>query len=219
MLNRGSCHPQIPAKSWGSAGLKILSSSLFPTPHTASCLLFLLLPHSILLISDFVNKSSHSPASTLRNSSYIGLIFLDLASTAEHVAVYDIFVQTQHPSGECMYAFDGDELFYVDLDREETVWDLPEFSKMYAFDAQEAVPYIVSLKNNLRALIQRYNVTQAPSGGFFSSSATRWGGMGGPLVHTQNGTQQHSAGGPSLEWPWAPYYTVEGWCLFSPKRG
>nr|AAH99182.1 RT1-Ha protein [Rattus norvegicus] len=62
-----------------------------------------------------------------------------------------------------MYAFDGDEQFYVDLDREETVWDLPEFSKVYAFDAQEALPYIDSLKNNLRALIQRYNVTQDPS--------------------------------------------------------
>lgn len=66
-----------------------------------------------------------------------------------------------------MYAFDGDEQFYVDLDREETVWDLPEFSKVYAFDAQEALPYIDSLKNNLRALIQRYNITQDPSGGFF----------------------------------------------------
>lgn len=76
-----------------------------------------------------------------------------------------------------MYAFDGDEQFYVDLDREETVWALPEFSKVYMFDAQEALPYIVSLKNNLRALIQRHNVTQAPSGWFFSSSATRWGGM------------------------------------------
>ncbi|XP_034380246.2 RLA class II histocompatibility antigen, DP alpha-1 chain [Arvicanthis niloticus] len=85
------------------------------------------------------------------------------AIKVEHVAIYDIFVQTQHPSGECMYAFDGDDLFYVDLDREETVWDLPEFSKVYAFDAQEALPYIISLKNNLRALIQRYNVTQAPS--------------------------------------------------------
>nr|AAB35454.1 major histocompatibility complex class II alpha chain [Rattus sp.]BAA07637.1 RT1.Ha [Rattus norvegicus] len=85
------------------------------------------------------------------------------AIKAEHVATYDIFVQTQHPSGECMYAFDGDEQFYVDLDREETVWDLPEFSKVYAFDAQEALPYIDSLKNNLRALIQRYNVTQDPS--------------------------------------------------------
>ncbi|XP_021074052.1 RLA class II histocompatibility antigen, DP alpha-1 chain [Mus pahari] len=82
---------------------------------------------------------------------------------AEHIAVYNIFVQTQHASSECMYTFDGDEQFYVDLDREEKVWDLPGFSKVYAFDAQEALPYIVSLKNNLRALIQRYNVTQAPS--------------------------------------------------------
>uniref|UniRef100_A0A8C6MU30 Ig-like domain-containing protein n=1 Tax=Mus spicilegus TaxID=10103 RepID=A0A8C6MU30_MUSSI len=44
---------------------------------------------------------------------------------SEHIAMYDIFVQTQHPSGECMYASDGDEQFDVDLDGEETVWDLP----------------------------------------------------------------------------------------------
>lgn len=47
-----------------------------------------------------------------------------------------------------------------------------EFSKVYAFDAQEALPYIVSLKNNprafvslknnLRALIQRYNDGRTP---------------------------------------------------------
>lgn len=74
MLNRGSCHPQAPAELWGStwewagaAGLKIPSSSLSPTPHTAtSCLLFLLLAHSPLLASsDFINKPSHSPASPL----------------------------------------------------------------------------------------------------------------------------------------------------------
>ncbi|XP_031203721.1 RLA class II histocompatibility antigen, DP alpha-1 chain isoform X2 [Mastomys coucha] len=104
-------------------------------------------------------------AETLRASFLAFLLSLpgSGAIKAEHVAVYDIFVQTQHPSGECMYAVDGDEQFYVDLDREETVWNLPEFSKMYAFDAQEALPYIASLKNNLRALMQRYNVTSAPS--------------------------------------------------------
>ncbi|XP_036023715.1 RLA class II histocompatibility antigen, DP alpha-1 chain [Onychomys torridus] len=85
------------------------------------------------------------------------------AVKADHVAMYDIFAQTQKPSGDCMYAFDGDELFYVDPDREETVWGLPEFSTVYAFDAQEALPYIISLKNNLRAFIQRHNVTQVPS--------------------------------------------------------
>lgn len=99
-----------------------------------------------------------------------------------------------------MYAVDGDEQFYVDLDREETVWNLPEFSKMYAFDAQEALPYIASLKNNLRALMQRHNVTSAPSGGCF---LLWWGGMEVP-VHTQNGRRVPSAEGPSLGWPWAP---------------
>ncbi|XP_035307588.1 RLA class II histocompatibility antigen, DP alpha-1 chain [Cricetulus griseus] len=85
------------------------------------------------------------------------------AIKADHVAMYDIFAQTQKPSGDCVYEFDGDELFYVDLDREETVWGLREFSTVYGFDAQGALPYILSLKDNLRALIQRHNVTQVPS--------------------------------------------------------
>lgn len=125
--------PQIPADPWGSTwewagadGLKILSSSLSPTPHTVSCLLFLL-PYSPFfwpLLTLLINPAIPLPYH-LHNSSYIGLIFLYLASTAEHVAMYDIFVQTQHPSGECMYASDGDEQFDVDLHGEETVWDLP----------------------------------------------------------------------------------------------
>ncbi|XP_021485371.1 RLA class II histocompatibility antigen, DP alpha-1 chain isoform X1 [Meriones unguiculatus] len=82
---------------------------------------------------------------------------------ADHVAVYDIFAQMRQPSGNCVYEFDGDEQFYVDPDREETVWGLAEFSTAYAFDAQEALSYIASLKNNLRALIQRHNFSQASS--------------------------------------------------------
>ncbi|XP_008845264.1 RLA class II histocompatibility antigen, DP alpha-1 chain-like isoform X1 [Nannospalax galili] len=85
------------------------------------------------------------------------------AIKADHVAVYDIFAQMQTPSGDCVYEFDGDEQFYVDFDKEETVWGLPEFSGVFAFDAQGALPYIVSLKNNLKALIQRPNITQAPN--------------------------------------------------------
>lgn len=93
-----------------------------------------------------------------------------------------------------MYQFDGDEHFYVDPDREETVWGLAEFSTAYAFDAQEALSYIASLKNNLRALVQRHNITQAPSGGFscFFFLYTRQGGMGGPRLHTQKGRQMPS---------------------------
>lgn len=96
--------------------------------------------------------------------------------------MYDIFAQTQTPSGDCMYEFDGDEQFYVDLDREETVWGLPEFSTVYGFDAQGALPYIALLKSNLRALIQRHNITQVPSGAgsLAFSSAHPVGEVGGP---------------------------------------
>lgn len=115
-----------------------------------------------------------------------------------------------------MYAVDGDEQFYVDLDREETVWNLPEFSKMYAFDAQEALPYIASLKNNLRALMQRYNVTSAPSGE--SLLLLPWGGMGGPLSTLRMGDgcpllRDPPWGGPGL--PAEPL----GAGAVSPRRG
>lgn len=106
-----------------------------------------------------------SRAEVLRASFLAFLLNLpgSAAVKADHVAMYDIFAQTQTPSGDCMYEFDGDEQFYVDLDREETVWGLPEFSTVYGFDAQGALPYIARLKSNLRALIQRHNITQVPS--------------------------------------------------------
>ncbi|XP_038198806.1 RLA class II histocompatibility antigen, DP alpha-1 chain isoform X3 [Arvicola amphibius] len=106
-----------------------------------------------------------SKAEVLRASFLTFLLSLPGSADikADHVALYDIFAQTQTPSGDCMYEFDSDVQFYVDLDREETVWGLPEFSTVYGFDAQGALPYISRLKSNLRALIQRHNITQVPS--------------------------------------------------------
>ncbi|XP_008848284.1 HLA class II histocompatibility antigen, DP alpha 1 chain-like [Nannospalax galili] len=85
------------------------------------------------------------------------------AIKADHVAIYDIFVQSQKPSGEYMFEFDGDEQFHVDLDKRETNWHLPEFGQAFWFDPQNALPYIASLKNILKFLIQRSNHTQALS--------------------------------------------------------
>lgn len=137
--------------------------------------------------------------------------------------MYDIFAQTQKPSGDCMYEFDGDEQFYVDLDREETVWGLQEFSTVYAFDAQEALPYIVSLKNNLRALIERHNVTQVPSGGgsLVSSSGIQWEGWEGPGPHSEWESLTPSAGGPFLDRPGLPAISggLAAWLLFPLMRG
>lgn len=72
-----------------------------------------------------------------------------------HVSVYAEFVQTRRPSGEYMFEFDGDEQFYVDLDKKETVWQLPEFIHAFDFDAWRRVADIVTAKKNLNILIQR----------------------------------------------------------------
>ncbi|XP_039374944.1 HLA class II histocompatibility antigen, DR alpha chain-like isoform X2 [Mauremys reevesii] len=67
----------------------------------------------------------------------------------------------QQGSGEYMQEFDQDETFYVDLERKETVWRLPDFSKFASFEAQGALGNIAVLKNNLETLIKRSNHTRA----------------------------------------------------------
>uniref|UniRef100_A0A8C3SND6 Ig-like domain-containing protein n=1 Tax=Chelydra serpentina TaxID=8475 RepID=A0A8C3SND6_CHESE len=68
---------------------------------------------------------------------------------------------SQQGSGEYMQDFDHEEMFYVDLEKKETVWRLPEFSKFTSFEAQGALGNMAVLKNNLEILIKRSNHTQA----------------------------------------------------------
>ncbi|CAM5072650.1 unnamed protein product [Natator depressus] len=87
------------------------------------------------------------------------------AVRVEHMSSQMNFYQrtdlAQEESGEYMQEFDQDEMFYVDLERKETVWRLPDFSKFARFDAQFALGNIAVLKNNLEILIKRSNRTQA----------------------------------------------------------
>ncbi|OWK13074.1 hypothetical protein Celaphus_00014430 [Cervus elaphus hippelaphus] len=49
---------------------------------------------------------------------------------ADHIGAYGINVYHSYgPSGHYTHEFDGDEEFYVDLEKKETVWRLPMFSK------------------------------------------------------------------------------------------
>nr|4P4K_A Chain A, HLA class II histocompatibility antigen, DP alpha 1 chain [Homo sapiens]4P4K_E Chain E, HLA class II histocompatibility antigen, DP alpha 1 chain [Homo sapiens]4P4R_A Chain A, HLA class II histocompatibility antigen, DP alpha 1 chain [Homo sapiens]4P4R_C Chain C, HLA class II histocompatibility antigen, DP alpha 1 chain [Homo sapiens]4P57_A Chain A, HLA class II histocompatibility antigen, DP alpha 1 chain [Homo sapiens]4P57_C Chain C, HLA class II histocompatibility antigen, DP al len=80
---------------------------------------------------------------------------------ADHVSTYAAFVQTHRPTGEFMFEFDEDEMFYVDLDKKETVWHLEEFGQAFSFEAQGGLANIAILNNNLNTLIQRSNHTQA----------------------------------------------------------
>ncbi|XP_008058535.1 HLA class II histocompatibility antigen, DP alpha 1 chain-like [Carlito syrichta] len=85
------------------------------------------------------------------------------AIKADHVSTYAIFAQTFRPSGEFMFEFDEDEMFYVDLDKKETVWHLEEFGRAFSFEAQGGLANIAIANTNLNILIQRSNHTQATS--------------------------------------------------------
>uniref|UniRef100_A0A8C5Y2Z8 Ig-like domain-containing protein n=1 Tax=Microcebus murinus TaxID=30608 RepID=A0A8C5Y2Z8_MICMU len=81
---------------------------------------------------------------------------------SDHVGAYGIHVyQSYGPAGQYTHEFDGDEEFYVDLQRRETVWRLPEFSKFTSFDPQGALRNIAAAKYNLDLLIKRSNSTAA----------------------------------------------------------
>ncbi|XP_027624940.1 HLA class II histocompatibility antigen, DP alpha 1 chain-like [Tupaia chinensis] len=83
------------------------------------------------------------------------------AIRVDHVSTYAEFVQTHRPSAEYMFEFDEDEQFYVDLDKKETVWHLPEFIHAFDYDAQRGIADIVVARRNLISMIQRSGHTRA----------------------------------------------------------
>ncbi|ELV10948.1 HLA class II histocompatibility antigen, DP alpha 1 chain [Tupaia chinensis] len=83
------------------------------------------------------------------------------AIQADHVSTYLAFTQTHRPSGEYMSQLDGDEVFYVDQDKRETIWSLEEFGHAFSFDAQGALQNFAVVKSYLNVLTQRSNHTQA----------------------------------------------------------
>ncbi|KAK2488936.1 hypothetical protein MC885_021204 [Smutsia gigantea] len=107
---------------------------------------------------------------TLHRALILGVLTLTTVTTpcggedieADHIAFYGVNVYQSHgPSGQYTHEFDGDEEFYVDLEKKETVWHLPEFSKFLSFDPQGALRNIAVLKYNLDIMIKRSNSTVA----------------------------------------------------------
>nr|NP_001295527.1 HLA class II histocompatibility antigen, DQ alpha 2 chain-like precursor [Ovis aries]CDL68749.1 MHC class II DQA [Ovis aries] len=99
---------------------------------------------------------------------------------ADHVGTYGTdFNQSHGPSGEYIHEFDGDELFYVDLGKKETVWRLPMFGELTSFDPQGALSNIAIAKHNLNILTKRYNFTpvinEVPEVTVFSKSPVMLG--------------------------------------------
>ncbi|XP_053329276.1 RLA class II histocompatibility antigen, DP alpha-1 chain-like [Spea bombifrons] len=83
------------------------------------------------------------------------------AVKVENVLTQSNFYQTQEPTGEYMFQFDEDEIFYVDLDKKETKWRLPQFGETATFEAAGALQNIGIMKHNLNIMMKRSNMTAA----------------------------------------------------------
>nr|AJG01867.1 DBA1 [Nipponia nippon]AJG01869.1 DBA2 [Nipponia nippon]AJG01871.1 DBA3 [Nipponia nippon]AJG01893.1 DBA1 [Nipponia nippon]AJG01894.1 DBA2 [Nipponia nippon] len=68
----------------------------------------------------------------------------------------------QQEGGQFMFDFDGDEIFHVDLQKQETIWRLPEFGKFASFEAQGALQNSIVGKSWLNFLAKQSNVSQSP---------------------------------------------------------
>ncbi|XP_066427298.1 H-2 class II histocompatibility antigen, A-U alpha chain-like [Molothrus aeneus] len=64
-------------------------------------------------------------------------------------------------SDEFMFDFDGDEIFHVE--KEETIWRLPEFQEFASFEAQGALQNIAIDKQNLENSMAAYNRSRTAS--------------------------------------------------------
>lgn len=94
---------------------------------------------------------------------------------ADHVGSYGIeMYQSYESRGQYTFEFDGDEKFYVDLDKKETIWRIPEFGQLTSFDPQGGLQEIATAKHNLKNLMKRPNSTPAinkvPEATVFSKS-------------------------------------------------
>jgi major histocompatibility complex class II len=87
----------------------------------------------------------------------------------EHTIIQAEFYLSPDQSGEFMFDFDGDEIFHVDLGKQETVWRLKEFGQFASFEAQGALANIAVDKANLDIMIKRSNHTPNTNGTFLSA--------------------------------------------------
>ncbi|XP_030053113.1 H-2 class II histocompatibility antigen, A-U alpha chain [Microcaecilia unicolor] len=77
----------------------------------------------------------------------------------EHVQYQAVFCQTGSPKGEYTQNYDDDERFHVDLDKKESVFRLPEFTKYISFDAQGALGIMSTCYYNLKILMESWNIS------------------------------------------------------------
>lgn len=70
-------------------------------------------------------------------------------------------VQTQKPTGEYVFDYNGNEMFHVDLDSKQVVWTLPGLGEKTSYDVQGALQNMNIGKHNLGVLMKRANNTPA----------------------------------------------------------
>ncbi|NXH33063.1 DRA protein, partial [Myiagra hebetior] len=74
---------------------------------------------------------------------------------------YQKSLDSRVEGGEFMFDFDGDEIFHVE--KEETVWRLPEFQEFASFEAQGALQNLAIDKQNLENSMAASNNSQIPA--------------------------------------------------------
>nr|ALS39780.1 MHC class II antigen [Bos frontalis] len=110
---------------------------------------------------------------------------------ADHIGTYGVsFYHSYGPSGYYIHEFDGDEEFYVDLEKRETVWHLPVFSEFASFDPQDGLRNIATAKHTLEIMIRRSNFTavinKVPEVTVFSKSPVMLGQPNTLICHVDN---------------------------------
>ncbi|NXP04620.1 DRA protein, partial [Thinocorus orbignyianus] len=63
-------------------------------------------------------------------------------------------------NGEFQQSFNADEMFHVDLEKQETVWRLSEFGNFATFETQGALQNAATGKHNLEVMMKNYNRSQ-----------------------------------------------------------
>ncbi|KAM6993450.1 H-2 class II histocompatibility antigen, E-U alpha chain-like [Passerculus sandwichensis] len=111
--------------------------------------------HSIIQ-TEFYQKSLEPPF----DSSEFMFDF-DVQHSIIQTEFYQKSLEPPFDSSEFMFDFDGDEIFHVE--REETVWRLPEFRQFASFEAQGALQNIAIDKQNLESSMRAYNNSRTES--------------------------------------------------------
>ncbi|XP_033929480.1 HLA class II histocompatibility antigen, DR alpha chain [Melopsittacus undulatus] len=90
-----------------------------------------------------------------------GTAAVKVGNTITQSEFYQRDESKEHQDSEFMFDFDGDEIFHVDHEQQETVWRLEEFGKFASFKAQGALQNMAIGKQNLEISISNTNRSRA----------------------------------------------------------